>query len=149
MKVGICSGYFNPVHIGHLDYLQAARAACDFLIVIVNNDKQVALKGGKFMDEVNRVAVISAIRYVELAILSIDNGKSIVNTLHYLRNELIDYDLILFNSGDRSPDNFDSSESTYCKMKKIREVFLDLPKVESSSAIKMASGLIIDPVVQV
>jgi cytidyltransferase-like protein len=136
MIIGIASGYFNGPHRGHVAYLEAARAACDFLVVIVNNDNQVALKGGKFMDEVNRLAIISAFRCVDLAILSIDNGRSIVDTLHYLRNELIDYDLTLFNSGDRSPDNVDSSESTYCKMKKIREVFLDLPKVESSSAIK-------------
>ena len=141
MKIGIASGFMNPCHRGHIDYLQAARAACDYLIVIVNNDKQVELKGGKFMDETNRMAVISAIRYVDRAVLSIDNGRSVVNTLHSLRNELPDDDLILFNSGDRSPDNFDSSESTYCKMKKIREVFLDLPKVESSSAIKAKASL--------
>ena len=45
-KVAI-SGYFDPIHIGHLEYIKMARELGDYLIVIVNNDKQAALKKGK------------------------------------------------------------------------------------------------------
>ena len=40
MRVVIVSGYFNPLHGGHIDMIEAAAAMGDKLIVIVNNDKQ-------------------------------------------------------------------------------------------------------------
>ena len=45
MRVVVISGFFNPLHIGHIDYISAARNLGDFLIVIVNNDEQVETKG--------------------------------------------------------------------------------------------------------
>ena len=51
-RVIVASGYFNPIHAGHLDYLESAKKLADYLIVIVNNDKQVKMKGSDpFMDE--------------------------------------------------------------------------------------------------
>ncbi len=44
-KAIIVSGYFNPIHKGHLEYFNNAKALCDKLFVIVNNDHQRALKG--------------------------------------------------------------------------------------------------------
>ena len=43
----IVSGYFNPLHKGHIELFHNARAEGDKLIVIVNNDKQRKLKGSK------------------------------------------------------------------------------------------------------
>ena len=51
-KAIIVSGYFNPLHKGHLDYFNNAKALCDELFVIVNSDHQRELKGSKpFQDE--------------------------------------------------------------------------------------------------
>ena len=47
VKVAV-SGYFDPIHIGHLEYLKMAKALGDFLVVIVNNNQQCILKKGKF-----------------------------------------------------------------------------------------------------
>ena len=44
-KAVIVSGYFNPIHKGHLEYFNNAKALADELFVIVNNDHQRALKG--------------------------------------------------------------------------------------------------------
>ena len=51
-KLIIVSGYFNPLHKGHLELFEKAKEAGDLLCVIVNNDKQREMKGSKFfMDE--------------------------------------------------------------------------------------------------
>ena len=47
MKIVCVSGYFDPVHVGHLEYFKMARALGDKLVVIVNNDKQAEMKKGK------------------------------------------------------------------------------------------------------
>lgn len=44
------SGYFDPIHVGHLEYLENAKKCGGekaWLVVIVNNDQQAALKKGK------------------------------------------------------------------------------------------------------
>ena len=46
-KAVIVSGYFNPIHKGHLEYFNNAKAMADELFVVVNNDHQRALKGSK------------------------------------------------------------------------------------------------------
>ena len=52
MRVVVISGYFNPLHTGHLDYIKAASKLGDKLIAIVNNDHQVELKGSvPFMND--------------------------------------------------------------------------------------------------
>ena len=68
MKVAV-SGYFDPIHVGHIEYLGMARRLADSralegdwlwgeLIVIVNNDYQCELKKGKsFMPEKDRVRI--------------------------------------------------------------------------------------------
>ena len=54
-KAIIVSGYFNPIHKGHLEYFNNAKSVADKLFVIVNNDHQRALKGSKeFKDESER-----------------------------------------------------------------------------------------------
>lgn len=136
MRIGLASLYANPLHSGHLDYLEAAKAASDFLVVIVNNDLQVALKGSAFMDEISRLRIIAALKCVDVAVLSIDTGKSVVKSIEYLRAELGEFQLTLFNSGDRVPGNQDSEESNFCRANEIGEVFLDLPKIESSSRLR-------------
>jgi len=66
------SGYFNPLHVGHIEMIQRAKKLGDKLVVIVNNDKQVALKGSvPFMPEKDRIMIISALRDVDKVFLSL------------------------------------------------------------------------------
>ena len=67
------SGYFDPIHVGHLEYLRMAKELGDSLVVIVNNNHQCKLKKGKhFMDENDRVEIVKALRFVDEVFLSID-----------------------------------------------------------------------------
>ena len=61
-KAFIVSGYFNPLHKGHLEYFNNAKALCDELFVIVNSDLQRELKGSKpFQEENERLFIVSNI----------------------------------------------------------------------------------------
>ena len=104
MKAIIVSGYFNPLHKGHLEYLNHAKAIADKLIVIVNNDHQRALKGSKvFQDEGERVIIISNLKAVDEVVLSIDQDRTVCATIRHISEKFgKDYDLAFANGGDQS-----------------------------------------------
>ena len=104
MKAIIVSGYFNPLHKGHLEYLNHAKAIADKLIVIVNNDHQRELKGSKaFQDEEERVIIISNLKAVDEVVLSIDQGRTVCDTIRQIFEKFgKEYDLAFANGGDQS-----------------------------------------------
>ena len=140
IKVGIVSGYFNPLHMGHLEYINSAKEMCDYLICIINNDDQVKLKeSDQFMDEQHRLLIVSNLKSVNKALICIDKDSSVANTLREI-SDSIPYkncELIFFNSGDRSYGNQNEQEINACKEKNIARVFINLPKVYSSSQLKL------------
>jgi cytidyltransferase-like protein len=70
-KTVAISGGFDPIHIGHIELMQEAKALGDKLIVIVNNDNWLKKKKGfVFMDEKERKAIIEAVRYVDEVIIT-------------------------------------------------------------------------------
>jgi D-beta-D-heptose 7-phosphate kinase/D-beta-D-heptose 1-phosphate adenosyltransferase len=136
MKIGIVSGYFNPLHYGHIEYINGARDKCNWLVVIVNSDYQRALKGSKeFMDENHRLKIISNLKSVDEGFISIDKDMTQCESLKYLRNKYQNEELIFFNSGDRKENNLNNAEGDTCKIWKITETILDLPKLHSSSEL--------------
>ncbi len=97
MKVVAVSGYFDPLHVGHLEYLELAAQLGDKLVVIVNNDAQAQLKKGRsFMKEDDRVAIIKALRCVDEVFLSIDKEKSVCESIRAVHPD------IFANGGDRT-----------------------------------------------
>tara|TARA_R100001377_G_scaffold70666_1_gene46145 strand:+ start:123 stop:578 length:456 start_codon:yes stop_codon:yes gene_type:complete len=105
-RVIIISGYFNPIHSGHLDYIEAAKSKGDHLIVIVNNDNQVEMKGSKkFMCQEERLRVVSSIKGVDKAVLSIDKNTTVCETIrheyHKLQYDPFVQSVSFGNGGDR------------------------------------------------
>ena len=97
MTVVAVSGYFDPLHVGHLEYLEMAKQLGDKLIVIINSDKQAELKKGKsFMNENDRVEIIGALKCVDEVFLSIDEDKSVCKSLEAIKPD------IFANGGNRS-----------------------------------------------
>ena len=83
------SGYFNPLHKGHVEYLECARTLGDRLVVIVNSDAQRALKGSKeFMDQDERMAIVKALRCVDEVFLSIDSDGTVCESLRAVRPDV-------------------------------------------------------------
>lgn len=126
MKRVAVSGYFDPIHIGHLEYLKLAKNLGDKLVVIVNNNKQCVLKKGKpFMDETDRVEIVKCLKMVDEVFLSIDMDKTVCNSLEALKPD------VFANGGDRSTGEV--PESTICKIYNIEMVDGLGEKIRSSS----------------
>ena len=114
-KAIIVSGYFNPIHKGHLEYINSAKALGDRLFVIVNSDYQRELKGSEeFQDEEERMIIVSNIKAVDQAILSIDKDRTVCETLRKIVKEFgEEYDLAFANGGDQ--DNESIPETPVCE----------------------------------
>ncbi len=71
-RVALCNGAFDLLHVGHLRYLQGAKAIADVVIVAVNSDRSVrAAKGPDrpWVPERERLELVSALRDVDRAFL--------------------------------------------------------------------------------
>lgn len=132
-KAIIVSGYFNPIHKGHLEYFNNAKAMGDELFVIVNNDHQRVLKGSKeFQQEEERLFIVSNIRAVDKAFLAVDLDRTVRASIKMIQNQYGDkYDLSFANGGDQNNDSI--PEAPICN-----ELGIDLidglgDKIQSSS----------------
>ncbi len=142
MKVVILSGYFNPLHGGHLDMIEAAATMGDKLIVIVNNDKQQKIKKGKIiLDEQNRARLISALKAVDEVVIAVDDDPTVIKSLELVRKKYPDDDLIFGNGGDRVSTKV-TPETPVCKKLGIKMVFGvgSITKADSSTRINQALG---------
>jgi len=130
----IVSGYFNPIHEGHIEYLNRSKALGDFLFVIVNNDYQRSLKGSKpFMTEEQRRIVLKNIKAVDDVIISIDENKFVDKTIELIVKEIGNkFDKIIFtNGGDQTAETI--GEGKICEKLGIEMVFGLGDKIQSSS----------------
>ena len=105
-KAIIVSGYFNPIHKGHLEYINKAKLLADELIVIVNNDHQRVLKNSKeFQLEDERMLIVSNLKAVNKAVLSIDADRTVCKTIEKIANEFGEsLDFAFANGGDQNND---------------------------------------------
>ena len=108
MKIVATSGYFDPLHVGHLECLELAKQLGDKLIVIVNSDLQAKLKKGKsFMSESDRMKIVSALKCVDEVFLSIDKDKTQCKSLEYLKPN------IFAKGGDRLSNEIPESKTCH------------------------------------
>jgi rfaE bifunctional protein nucleotidyltransferase chain/domain len=120
------SGYFDPLHIGHIEYLNMAKALGDKLIVIVNNDNQAKLKKGhSFMPEKERVKIMESLKSVDEVFLSIDNDMTVCKSLEKIKPD------IFAKGGDRFSNEI--PESKVCKKNNIKIIDGLGKKIQSSS----------------
>lgn len=125
MKV-VVSGYFDPLHVGHIEYLELAKELGTKLVVIVNNDYQCVLKKGKsFMKEEDRLKIVKSLSIVDEAFLSIDRDRTVCNSLAAINPD------IFANGGDRHVKEI--PESVICKELGIKMIDGLGNKIRSSS----------------
>lgn len=138
-KIVITSGFFNPLHIGHINLMREAKKMGDYLVVIVNNDEQVKLKGSTpFMSENERLEVIRSLKHADEVFLSIDfsaDGKEvpIPKSLEAVANKY-QGELIFAKGGDRDINHIPWQEKKICEKFNIKVVTnVGGSKVQSSS----------------
>ena len=134
-KIVITSGFFNPLHIGHINLIKAAKEMGDFLVVVVNNDGQVKVKGSaEFMPEYERMEIIKALRAVDEVFLSIDQDGYIPKSLAAVAQKYPAAELVFAKGGDRNISNLPESEKKICERFNITIVSgVGGDKVQSSS----------------
>ncbi len=119
-KVVAVSGGFDPIHVGHVRYLEEAKKLGDWLVVIINNDNWLRTKKGRaFMQENDRKEIIEALRCVDEVIISQhlinDSDMSVCRELEQVMPH------IFANGGDRFADNI--PEFIFCNDNNIEMVF--------------------------
>lgn len=138
----IISGYFSPLHCGHLDMIEDAASRADRVVVIVNNNaQQIAKKGKLILDEADRLRIVSSLRDVDAAIIAVDEDRTVSASLAALADAYPDHELSFGNGGDRAPEFV--PEAAICREKGIDLVFGvgGDEKRDSSNRINMELGL--------
>ena len=132
-KAIIVSGYFNPLHKGHIEYFHKAKELGDFLFVIINNDLQRDLKESKkFMLEDERALIVNELSVVDKVFISIDQDKSVSKTIEKIFNEFSSSYLISFANGGDQNNNL-IPELYVCKKLNIKLIDGLGSKIQSSS----------------
>jgi cytidyltransferase-like protein len=99
----LTSGYFDPLHVGHLEYLKLAKSIGDTVIVILNNDCQACIKKGKpFMKDIERKKILESLLFVDYVVLSVDTDPSVCRSIQ-MAHDMFKVD-IFAKGGDRFTD---------------------------------------------
>jgi cytidyltransferase-like protein len=128
----ITSGYFDPLHAGHIECFKLAKEIGGRLVVILNNDNQAILKKGKiFMPYGERKSIIEAIRYVDEVFDCIDEDKSVCKSIESLAQKYCGNEMVFAKGGDRF--SYEVPEARICRELGIEIIDNLGKKIQSSS----------------
>jgi len=132
MKIVINSGYFDPLHIGHLECMELSKPLGNKLVIILNNDNQCSLKKGEpFMPQEERKKIVEAIKYVDEVLISIDKDKSVCESIKAIAEKYKGDEIIFAKGGDRFSDEI--PEAKVCEEYGIKIIDNLGKKIQSSS----------------
>lgn len=129
-KIVMVSGGFDPVHKGHIQMFEEAKALGDVLIVVLNGDSWLQRKKGRFfMNSEERAYIIKSLKMVD-EVYVLDSERNDVSEALYL------YEPDIFaNGGDRKEEK-DIPEAEACKELGVEMVFnVGGGKIQSSSEL--------------
>lgn len=105
-KIVLITGGFDPLHSGHIAYIQAAKKLGDILVVGVNSDAWLTRKkGAAFMPEIERCAIVKNIVGVDFVITFDDKDGSAKHAIWMVRQSYPQDRIIFANGGDRTSTN--------------------------------------------
>lgn len=105
-KIVVITGGFDPIHSGHIEYINAAKNLGSILIVGVNSDEWlVRKKGQSFMPFEDRVSIIGALNGVDFAIPFNDRDGTAKDAIAWARKVYPNNTIVFANGGDRTESN--------------------------------------------
>jgi cytidyltransferase-like protein len=127
-KIVCVSGYFDPIHIGHIEYFKKSKEIGTKLMVIVNNDDQASLKKGRaFMPCKERIQLIEELKCVDIVVESIDTDRTVCKTLSTVEPK----PAFFCNGGDQNNNTIPEGPVCQTRNIELRDGFGD--KIQSSS----------------
>ena len=107
MRIAVVSGGFDPLHSGHINYLESAAKLGGKLIVLVNSDEWLTRKKGRpFMPFEERSIIIQRMDMVDNVYAVDDSDGSVTKGLIDVRNAFgHQHEYVFCNGGDRGKDN--------------------------------------------
>jgi len=106
MRISVVSGGFDPLHSGHLAYIEAARRFGEQLVILLNSDDWLVNKKGRFfLPFSERKVILEALRDVDKVLAFDDSDGSCINGLLALKKEYPQDQIIFCNGGDRNKEN--------------------------------------------
>jgi len=132
MKIVINSGYFDPLHVGHLECMKLSKPLGDKLVIILNNDKQCELKKGKaFMPLEEKKKILEALKFVDEVFVSIDKDRTVCESIRAIAEKYAGNEIIFAKGGDRFSSEI--PEAKVCRELGIKIVDGLGKKIQSSS----------------
>jgi len=87
--IAMANGIFDLFHVGHLRYLEGARAEADLLVVAVNSDLSTRLNKGPgrpVIPEAERAEIVAGLRCVDHVVLF--DTKDVVSVIRLLKPDV-------------------------------------------------------------
>jgi D-beta-D-heptose 7-phosphate kinase/D-beta-D-heptose 1-phosphate adenosyltransferase len=105
-NIVLITGGFDPVHSGHISYIQAAKKLGDILVIGANSDEWLNRKKGRsFMPLMERTAILKHIKGVDFVIDFDDQDNSAKHAIWMVRQSYPQDKIIFANGGDRTSSN--------------------------------------------
>ena len=105
-KIVLCTGGFDPVHSGHISYLNHADHLGDCVVVGLNSDAWLSRKKGKsFMSWHERMTILDNLHMVDHVIEFDDKDNTACDAIHKVKEMFPQEHIIFANGGDRTQDN--------------------------------------------
>jgi cytidyltransferase-like protein len=102
----LITGGFDPLHSGHIAYIQSAKKLGDVLAVGINSDAWLTRKkGSAFMPFDERLNIVKNIRDVDFVLEFNDDDGSAKSAIKLARQIWPDHKIIFANGGDRTNSN--------------------------------------------
>ncbi len=105
-RIVLVTGGFDPLHSGHIAYLDAAKRLGDMLIVGVNSDEWLKRKKGvEFMPFTERSKIVESLKSVDSILPFDDTDGSACDAIIQVLEMYSYSDIVFANGGDRTDDN--------------------------------------------